>query len=1010
MSGAKKENYAFISYKHARGTFFSNDEKWAKILKRQLESWHIPVEIPLDSSTRLNNNNRIEPVIRDVEDFVGGRNLSEETLRYISLSKYLILILSKDMLKDQIQNIRNGSRAYVFDEIEYFISLGNSPQCIIKLYIDDDNDNPINLINPNVYCLPSDIKALNLLFNSNDEQLIIKVKDFNDYGRYQNKRVVAAVASKIFEKDQKIFWNAYKQWRKRLLHRILIIVAFISLTVGAFLYNLIAERNIIEAYGIIGQSENAYNAMDIQGAQILALKAYRTKRNLPIAQYQLYKTASQNPQKPYALLPYRCIFSEDGQEFMHYVNWDKLYIRKTEDLSIIDSIYDERVMTWDIVFSGDRNRIAFLKRFQLKIYDRNEHKFIYDKDVDIPFFTSLNKIFLNHSGEEFISNHIYSENQDASIVNINIGTGICDTLFLGRHCDISKINDNIYNIKISKDSLTTIYEYDSKSRKPTMISQFPTREFFDYNCSISDYIFAYIEDSIFKIEMNGRCVQSTNLTPEQLSNVLDLKCHNNGKAISIRLRGGGVVLYSWMGNYWKKTSFSRFDNSFYVGENNELFGVEGDVFEIQSSSSLQKYINPIEDRFSSVDILDFNKIYVLRNRNASPSLRHEEGLTAFYRQSNQNRLYTNYDQYLIKGVDSVFCYNKDNYLVWDMAIPSFSLYKDIVFSPKRKTFTLQSPETFPHDKQCFYIYSIKDGTTLFNKHNANFEMFLTDDIIVYSTKDRSYIYNIKANVILGSGDFNQWPHNKDASITYLISINKTNCVYLDGKTIYSVNLSTGDIEFQYNIALDYNYYKIKSSHNGSFITITGWDNKQSEHILINIKQNKISKFGYNSIINEVIVSEDDRYAIVAGFESIVVYDLRHMKIKKQIPSHRIIQRDCLCEIFYNNIYIPFMGGDGGYILDLSRMKITTSHYNGGAALFGDYVRIGDCVYHRKSKNILYVTDGTPAFIWDSKIVINNKFYVHDSFETIDTLRNTNQLEDYVSNLVGDRKILEWENL
>ena len=98
--------YTFISYKHeqkANGKF-TTDEKWAHIFKSHLESWEIPAHIP--SQERLNEEDeRIYPVFRDSENYPVSGELNQLTHKSLSESKTLLVILSREMLEDQLRTI-----------------------------------------------------------------------------------------------------------------------------------------------------------------------------------------------------------------------------------------------------------------------------------------------------------------------------------------------------------------------------------------------------------------------------------------------------------------------------------------------------------------------------------------------------------------------------------------------------------------------------------------------------------------------------------------------------------------------------------------------------------------------------------------------------------------------------------------------------------------------------------------------------------------------------------------
>ena len=220
----KFQYYAFISYKHeqkAEGKFAA-DEKWAHIFKKYLESWKIPTHIP--DSERLNDGDLlISPIFRDSENYPSNHDLNELTYKFLSESKTLVVILSREMLEDQLKlRYEDGQNAWIFNEIEYFVDLGNSKDSIILFYVGEDEIDPNALIKDMIdRCEANGVvcKALNYLYQPG--KIVKRLRDFKDKGKEINQYATAIIAAGIFNSDPRFFINAYElmERKKEVLSR-----------------------------------------------------------------------------------------------------------------------------------------------------------------------------------------------------------------------------------------------------------------------------------------------------------------------------------------------------------------------------------------------------------------------------------------------------------------------------------------------------------------------------------------------------------------------------------------------------------------------------------------------------------------------------------------------------------------------------------------------------------------------------------------------------------------------
>ena len=235
--------YAFISYKHEQSGDgkFAADEKWAHVFKRYLESWRIPTHVPVGE--RLNEDDLlISPVFRDSEDYPTSHDLNQLTYKFLSESKTLIVILSREMLEDQLRlRYEEGSEAWIFNEIEYFVELGNSLESIINFYVGEDEIDPNMMIKEKIDWCESrgvECKALNYLYQPG--KIVKRLRDFKDKGKEINQYATAVIAAGIFNSDPRFFINAYElAERKRT-----VLAEHSFRTEDGYVYEIVDEESV----------------------------------------------------------------------------------------------------------------------------------------------------------------------------------------------------------------------------------------------------------------------------------------------------------------------------------------------------------------------------------------------------------------------------------------------------------------------------------------------------------------------------------------------------------------------------------------------------------------------------------------------------------------------------------------------------------------------------------------------------------------------------------------------
>ena len=197
------KNYAFISYKRKqKDGRFKNDEYWADQIHKKLTEWSIPSLDP--ALLKLNNYHTIRPVIRDKRSFLPGYDLNKTIKDAILQSNSFILVLSKAMKDNQEELIKNGDKeAYVYKELNYFLSLDRPSNPLIVVYIDEDEYIP-------EVCLPSIIKK-----TKKESNIPVIINEYNDL-EDKEKHVAGAIAAALFGVNNKeVFISVYDEGKRQ---------------------------------------------------------------------------------------------------------------------------------------------------------------------------------------------------------------------------------------------------------------------------------------------------------------------------------------------------------------------------------------------------------------------------------------------------------------------------------------------------------------------------------------------------------------------------------------------------------------------------------------------------------------------------------------------------------------------------------------------------------------------------------------------------------------------------
>lgn len=262
--------YAFISYKHKdNAPWAANDEYWAQTIYQLLSTWRIPTAISDD--LRISKADKyIKPIFRDKWEKSGGDETTTILHRNLDLSRNLILICSRAMIKDQREkrklalrkNSNEKDKAYIFDEVDYFLAKKGKGK-VILVWIDDE---PFDKNDP--LCMPPQFFGTDLM--------AIQVREFKKTLWGDRKRqVTAEVAASIFQSSRGLFWDFFKRRRRE---RIVVGSCLLMLFVGIFFF-LWRENNIHLAYRLTLEAQELLNDGNRLGAMHNLVNAYECYPN-----------------------------------------------------------------------------------------------------------------------------------------------------------------------------------------------------------------------------------------------------------------------------------------------------------------------------------------------------------------------------------------------------------------------------------------------------------------------------------------------------------------------------------------------------------------------------------------------------------------------------------------------------------------------------------------------------------------------------------------------------------
>ena len=1014
-------NYAFISYKR-----INPDEQWAKALHRQLVSWYIPTDIAPEQ--RLNGNKTISPIIRDKDSFPPGNGLSETIRTALRQSRTLILILSKKMIEDQTAKRETGEQAYIFDEIDYFLSLGRPRHAIIPVYIDTDQENPSAILPPMLRGYDQ------LVLNTNDYRLDAEGKLRSKTNWAQ--RTAAAVAAGIFGKDQDLFWN----FHRRAVHRFRIRAALsaglpLLAIVLFFCYLWIAQTTrtrIVETYQLIGQSRQADKALDTQAALIFALEAYEKSPDLNEALSNLRRQAVPDSRKPRTILPGGVVVSRDGTELLYYdPKTSVVRILRTNDLSEVERVGHSGMHIWEMDFSPDSKRVALLGGDSLRIYDRESHKRIYAHRhrYHMVGFSSLYHTLFDPSGTRYIQ--LLSD----LLIQLNIDTGQSDTLTVkGYIHDVQQVEDRLF-VGFADSVGFGIYQYDYENIRlyPVLVVPGkPQNTSWTFHAATQQIAYV-VNDSLYRISPRNRqfCGMGSSFSFDKTGDRLLWKKGMNDATIFLTDSSGYTKKESYYGNGNLNTARWGRDNDVLLLFDN-LIKIVDAAHPYQEKCSL---ILPRAENIRQLKSIVTDSLLLLTDY----AWNHfgDEAKFLAYDYPQKHNFEKEKSMHLHYTFDGRFCIYEADYnqmkcmntatdsVIWQMhAIPSYSETPlKHWLSPGRRSCSLRHNfQPIEHGfRSCgMQIVDIPTGKVLFERDSVTFDRYLSDDVIVYGYEDSMYVTDLRTRNSLCIGRLNNGTgKNSDFAIDYAKSRNI--CAAADSLNACVFDLSSEKELFKTPLPIKDAYTTmVKMAPRGDYLLVNQMyrtkddDNHNRSALAVwNIEtgkasiQDSLDEMYYNRLMTE------DGYLFLTAWDRIAIFNFcsgKHFAtIRLEAKPWNFVQHP-------NGHILVGLLNDKVFEIDLKCGKIIRQKLNfggmGSRILGGHYIMSGNKLIDLNTDKPVMQIDQQdfPISIQGSVMVLQKHISATQQQEIITPFENGEELVRRVRRRIGKRILTPEERL
>lgn len=356
----EEQFYAFISYKRRNGDKYVQDEKWANLFYQKLRSWGIPVAIQKKKGALIRpQDRRISPVFLDKRIMNGAGGVTEQLDRNLARSRCLVVVCSPGMIENQKELIQKGEKAYIFQEIDNFLStrehLPNREDRVILAWIGPEKFNPAEHIPP---LFDKEKKVVDFLEHRDNKEEKGKAED----------RFVSEIAASIFQENKTVFWDSFLNQQRRRKARIVIISAIVTalmLLMGFGILSTLSSRSL----------DKARSALAGENRRLAAEHVLDSYHYWPWTRGQrAVMWDCLNPARPWMVFHSQMAVTRDLSEFAVFDENRNLTIYDARKLTVKES-YQVPGSGESLLFSPDGQRIAIYSDYHdadLYVCDRTK--------------------------------------------------------------------------------------------------------------------------------------------------------------------------------------------------------------------------------------------------------------------------------------------------------------------------------------------------------------------------------------------------------------------------------------------------------------------------------------------------------------------------------------------------------------------------------------------------------------------------------------------------------------
>lgn len=1012
-------NYAFISYKHKQADGrFVDDEYWAEGLYRRLVMWKIPVGISSDK--KLNGNHTIKPVVRDRDSFSPNGELTEKIKWELSQSKCLVLVFSQEMVRDQVERETAGNRAYVFEEVAYFLGLGRPAKAVIVVYINRDGCNPVGFL-PDMFA-GKEIFVLNI-------NEYVKAND-----KINEERVAGAVAASIFDGKKELFWDFQQRVIRRNRIRYAVVGVFVFvLLLGAVGYGVLqrGRTDVAESFRLIEYSKNACKGHDRQVAVMYALEAIEKSPDLLEAQLHLRQFAFDDFSEPWTVWPSSNVFVSPDRSKLFAIRDNRVMVYEPDGLGEVGSIpvYEH---LWGVFLNDDGSRAALVGSDSLRIYDVDRGDFVF-KNRHSRYLGSWSRVsekwfLFDRSGQYFILSDFQAS---GDIVILHVETARTDTLRDGGH--------DLYPLSISGSELSYLY-WDSAGSEQIRFFDIETG---DRDCLSSprglkqqvtvcdkSECVAYVQtDTLYLSDRSGGI-----FFRKAGEGIRSIEFHKSGDRVVWLSGKNGINVYEYGDSSFRSDRYYGSENVRKIawgnGGNDVVMLLDNRIMirDINHLSSTDPYCRELivpeglsGSRLSNLFVFD-SKI-VLAEESGWPGStlvfhypKRAVGMEALGDKKLTTEGYLLGMNYHSSGSVQCWDYSKKS-MVWERFCDRDRPFISDLFGSSQTHVVLAWNKGFE-------VVDISSGEVLFGMDNGCFRYFLSDDVIVYSINDGLFVGDVVSGEKIQLGKYYLGRSLGGDEGYFCKARNGHIGVVTDSTHVSVFSLKPFKLLSKIDIQLDsLTTIAVGLSPDGNCLAISqigikGGDLFDSRSTLSvwNIPESRaLASFELPGFYRSVHVTDNSLF--LADFHGVVVYDV----LSGELVGRYDIKPDFLNPFsMLPNGNVLLSGDDRGlYEIDSRGLSIVEEKlYAGGggvrAYVSDRYLQIGGNLIDLKLDRPLFSCEKyDPLSICDSVMIVrrvsgqSSELGVRDVIVPIESER---QLIGRMRSLVGGRVLLRSERM